>query len=362
MKEVFVSYSINFEDVILHRVFAHRSDGFFVDVGAAHPVHENDTKALSDSGWTGVNIEPNPALFAELAAQRPRDRNLCVALADREGERDYWQVVGTGLSTCEPAQAQRARDKRHEVTAHRVRTTTLAHVLTEAEAPHVDLLKVDVEGLELEVLRGNDWQHHRPSLVLAEATIPETPERRADRVGPYLAEHGYRRVYFDGLNDWFAAQDFMPPDCAFSTPPNVFDHFITNVQLSLENRVQLLLGTLAEAETRTIAVQQRADAAERQQAQLRDARAAMRRQDYALAERAQDLHRMSVELAAMHERLANMGAELVAAHADREELLLLRAQVGHLRAYYAAMLSSTSWRVTNPLRQIGEALKRRRRI
>src|SRR5262249_17995390 len=158
----------------------------------------------------------NPAFYAELAAQRPRDRNLCVALADHNGEMDYWEVVGTGLSTCDPVEAQRARDKGHEVTPHRVRTTTLARVLAEADAPHVDFLKVDVEGLELAVLAGNDWQRDRPSLIVVEATIPETPQRRVDSIGPYLARQGYRQVYFDGLNDWFAAQDFRPPDCAFS--------------------------------------------------------------------------------------------------------------------------------------------------
>ena len=39
-----VSYSANFEDVILARIFAGKDKGFFIDVGAAHPVFENDCK------------------------------------------------------------------------------------------------------------------------------------------------------------------------------------------------------------------------------------------------------------------------------------------------------------------------------
>ena len=34
-----ISYAQNFEDVMLARVFAGRSDGFYVDVGAADPIN-----------------------------------------------------------------------------------------------------------------------------------------------------------------------------------------------------------------------------------------------------------------------------------------------------------------------------------
>ena len=82
----FISYSLNREDVLLNRLFESKYSGFFVDVGAAHPVFENDTKALSDRGWTGINIEPNVSLYRELVAQRPNDRNLNVAVSDHSGD------------------------------------------------------------------------------------------------------------------------------------------------------------------------------------------------------------------------------------------------------------------------------------
>ncbi|HLB99326.1 MAG TPA: FkbM family methyltransferase, partial [Acetobacteraceae bacterium] len=67
---MFVSYSANYEDVILNRVFGSRNSGFYIDVGAAHPLYENDTRALYDRGWRGINIEPNATFYRELVAER----------------------------------------------------------------------------------------------------------------------------------------------------------------------------------------------------------------------------------------------------------------------------------------------------
>ena len=119
-------YSANHEDVILNRVFGGRNCGFYVDVGAAHPLFENDTKALYDRGWRGTNIEPNPAFFHELMAQRPGDRNINAAVSDAPGEITYHEVVGTGLSTCDPDEADRAAAKGFEVVQYPVTAVTLA--------------------------------------------------------------------------------------------------------------------------------------------------------------------------------------------------------------------------------------------
>jgi hypothetical protein len=72
----FVSYSANAEDVLLRRLFPGPEAGFYVDVGAAHPIWESDTKALRDRGWCGINVEPQEEFLAELRRERPDDVNL----------------------------------------------------------------------------------------------------------------------------------------------------------------------------------------------------------------------------------------------------------------------------------------------
>lgn len=221
----FVSYSINYEDVVLHRMFPGKARGFFVDVGAEHPRLGNDFFALYQRGWRGLNIEPNRAYFTQLVAERPDDQNLHLVLSDHAGQDLVFYVVeDTGLSTLDQAQAQAAAAKGFTVHERPVRTSTLGDVLGALNPPPIDVLKVDVEGAEEQVLRGNDWSRFRPALILVEVTYPQMPQRRPTQVRAELEAQGYRHILFDGLNDFFAEAGFAVPDGA-TLPPNVFDGF-----------------------------------------------------------------------------------------------------------------------------------------
>lgn len=225
MTAPFTSHSINCEDVILRRMFPGRDTGFFVDVGAEHPRLGNDFFSLYQLGWRGVNIEPNAAYFRLLVAERPGDQTLQLLLSDTAGQDVTFHVVeDTGLSTLDGAEAEAAAARGHTVHDRPMRTATLRDVLATLNPPHIDVLKVDVEGAEEQVLRGNDWSRFRPSLLLVEATYPQSPRRRPTGVRAMLEAQGYRHVHFDGLNDFYAEAGFTVPDGA-TLPPNVFDGF-----------------------------------------------------------------------------------------------------------------------------------------
>src|SRR5271165_325827 len=196
----FVSYSLNFEDVILHRLFAGIQSGFYVDVGAGHPRFENDMFALYQRGWRGINIEPNRGFHALLDEERPRDINLWVALSDSldgGSELTYYELSGSGLSTCDPEQGRMYQVSGRNVVMRVVPVTTLSTVLAEANVTHINILKVDVEGFEEKVLKGNDWERFRPDVVVVEATYPESPIRRPTEILSVMVQRGYRHVHFD---------------------------------------------------------------------------------------------------------------------------------------------------------------------
>jgi uncharacterized membrane protein len=77
-----VSYAQSREDILLAAFFADDEIGFYVDVGACHPVLHSVTKYLYDRGWRGMNIEPLPAGAAAFAKGRPRDINLQLGISD----------------------------------------------------------------------------------------------------------------------------------------------------------------------------------------------------------------------------------------------------------------------------------------
>ena len=72
----FVSYAQNFEDVILWRSLADVPNGFYIDVGAQHPVYDSVSKAFYEHGWKGVHVEATATYAALLRQDRPDELML----------------------------------------------------------------------------------------------------------------------------------------------------------------------------------------------------------------------------------------------------------------------------------------------
>ncbi len=365
--EPFRSYSANFEDVLLDRVFGDTSDGFFVDVGAAHPVMENDLYALYCRGWRGVNIEPSVAWFADIERLRPHDRNLNIALSDKQEEQIYFEVIDTGLSTLDPDEATRCREQGWQVVEHRLQTRTLASILEEQPPSHFGILKVDVEGFEERVLLGNDWDRFRPALILVEATLPERRARRQTGIPDLLASKRYRHLHFDGLNDFYAEQDFHDADEVLGPPPGVFDQFVSyrvaeleeynqslrltgeaaaqdsqsrvnHLSVSLETTKQHAANLKAMLENSSQQLARAADeraefarALDNQTCLAATARSRQQRAEQSRAALSDDVTRLKTSLAELLLQTRQYGADLEATHRDREELLLLRGHVHQLQ-------------------------------
>lgn len=238
----FVSYAQNFEDVMLRRAFRDVEAGFYVDVGAWEPDIDSVTKALYESGWHGINIEPGP-VFPRLAQRRPRDINLQLALGAEEGRRTlhvhHADTTVLGTSTLRTADDSESTPVDLRVESCEVEVRTLAQVLdTHAEGRHIHFLKIDAEGAEREIIQGADWQRHRPELLVIEATRPNSTDRNDAAWSPLLAAAGYRAVWFDGLNAWFLREESMARAAAFQVPPNVFDDFRVHDQETAQKLAQ----------------------------------------------------------------------------------------------------------------------------
>ena len=139
-------------------------------------------------------------------------------------------------------------------------TVTLADVLNESNPHSIDFLKIDVEGFEEEVLRGNDWAKHRPSVIVVEATIPESAERRPTEIKGYLADRDYSWEFFDGLNDFYFAREFVVPARGFDAPANIFDGFQLRRIVELEQQVAALSAEILATREQLAEIARHADA------------------------------------------------------------------------------------------------------
>lgn len=205
-----ISYAQNAEDVVLARAFGDRNDGFFVDVGANDPTHDSVTRHFYERGWNGVNIEPLVRCFDALQEARPRDVNLNVGVGQSPGRLKFYLVPeARAMSTFSARHAELVREMGYRTVQTHVDVRTLDDVFAEHVRDRtVDFLKVDVEGLEDEVLGTFDWARWRPRVVLVESW-PEVSAWEERLLGL-----GYQRTLWDGINLFFVRDE----DAAELTP------------------------------------------------------------------------------------------------------------------------------------------------
>jgi FkbM family methyltransferase len=233
-----ISYAQNREDVVLGRAFP-RPNGFYVDVGAAHPVYHSVTKWFYERGWYGINVEPHPTFFEMIVGDRPRDVNLNVAASDAEGEVPYHEMPDLmGCSTLNPEWAELHRASGTRVVTRQVTTLTLGQIFERhVEGRTVDFLKIDAEVHEEAVLAGMDFTRWRPRVILVEATPPCEWEK-------LILPHDYLHAFYDGLNRYYVRAEDRELIPTLAVPANVRDDF---VPYEYECQILGLEAALAEA-------------------------------------------------------------------------------------------------------------------
>jgi FkbM family methyltransferase len=196
------------QDKLVLEYFGGKTAGFFVEVGANHPTGGSQTWLLEQNGWHGILIEPQAGHCRLLREQRKNSRVFQVACSAPEK---------TGETTlhipCDALNGFAAIERNvddlgivYERT-EQVKVTTLDSIMAEAGGTGIDLLSIDVEGMELDVLKGLDLVKYRPALILLEDKCNSLQKHR------YLAGHGYKLVRRTELNNWY-----IPRQTSFRVP------------------------------------------------------------------------------------------------------------------------------------------------
>jgi FkbM family methyltransferase len=190
------AFSQEGEDMILARVFEGQPEGFYVDVGAHHPVRFSNTYLFYLRGWRGINIDATPGSMVAFRNVRPEDINVEVAVGENPGSLEFFIFNEPALNTFDAALAKKREgiEPYRVVEIRKVEVRTLAQILDQylPSNKSIDFLSVDAEGLDLSVLRSNDWQRFSPKYVLAEDFSGETIEDALQSpIAGFLRSVGY---------------------------------------------------------------------------------------------------------------------------------------------------------------------------
>jgi FkbM family methyltransferase len=242
-----VSYAQNFEDVMLWRALGHIDRGLYIDIGAQDPVVDSVSLAFHEHGWRGIHVEPTPHYAELLRQQRPGDKVIQAAVGSTKGILPFFEIPHTGISTADAAIADQHRERGFDIHEISVPCITLATVFKECQAQEIHWLKIDVEGLEEQVLRSWGAAKARPWIVVVESTLPLTQTESHESWEALLLERNYSAVYSDGLNRYYVSNAHPELKQAFAVPPNVFDEFKLNGTSS--STLHQLIETRHQSET-----------------------------------------------------------------------------------------------------------------
>lgn len=183
--------------------------GVYADVATNDPIGISNTFFMEQClGWKGLCIEANPKYLAQIH----RRRN-CALVPTCVGDEDGREVnfgLASGLSgvMATNKNAKEWREKRERITTMRMTCSTMGIELDTYAVRKVDYLSLDVEGHELEVLKGIDW-----SKVVVNVMTIEVGDN-SEKIEAFLKKKGYVR-HIPLLNERSRRTGLLHEDAVF---------------------------------------------------------------------------------------------------------------------------------------------------
>lgn len=181
-----ISYSQSAEDILIESIFGalgiHRPS--YIDIGAHAPIYLSNTYLFYLKGCRGVCIEPNPILHKNIQKKRKYDICLNMGVGTSSAtEADFYIMSSSTLSTFSKEDAERmasyGTEKIEKVIS--VPLISFSEVVKKYFQTCPNLISLDVEGLDLAILKTIDFSKFRPEVFCVE-TLTYTEDNLEEKI------------------------------------------------------------------------------------------------------------------------------------------------------------------------------------
>ena len=200
-------------DNLLEQYIDYKS-GFFVEAGANDGLKQSNTYYLEAvKGWRGILIEPVRDLYYKCKQNRPNSICINAALVSSDYGASHVELEYADLMTCVSSSSENyefdhdhvllgkqiqsiASDAPKQV---RAKALTLTNIFENYQLKRIDFMSLDLEGYEIEALRGLDLERYGPSWLLIEVRNLPSLEKVLDGLYQVEAELTSNEKYKDIL-------------------------------------------------------------------------------------------------------------------------------------------------------------------
>lgn len=178
-------YSQMYQDYYLDRYIFHgKENGTFLDVGANDPIRINNSYFFElNRNWDGLAFEPMPKMNQRWKEHR-KVECVQIALGRHSGEMEFCEYEDDSMSGV----ATEVDYNGKVANKYMVKVEALENVLERHKITHVDFMSLDVEGAELDVLNGINFDKVCIDYIVVENNKGSKKERL---VRDFLISHNY---------------------------------------------------------------------------------------------------------------------------------------------------------------------------
>ena len=162
-----ISYSLTSIDLIVDYIYQ-KKKGIYIDVGCNHPIYSNNTYLLNKKGWQGINIDIDKKSVELFKLFRKKDFNINLAVSSKKAELEYISFHDKSpINMIKTTQNQNLHSLEK---TKKIKSDTLDSIIE--KSPYhdrkIDFVSIDVEGHEIEVIKGFNLKKYKPSIIVIE--------------------------------------------------------------------------------------------------------------------------------------------------------------------------------------------------
>ena len=190
------TWSLEGQDKILDILFRKIKKGIYIDIGCNHAVKQNNTYRLYKKGWKGIGIDGSNKFKRSWKTFRKKDLFLCEVLSNKRENKIFYNFSDDTSSSIDLKTVKRYKKRLGQPKSKKnVYTRKLEEILIQKKIPkNFDLLCIDVEGHDLQVLKGLNLNLFKPKVIMIEIRFLNLNKPYENKIFSFLRKYKYSLI------------------------------------------------------------------------------------------------------------------------------------------------------------------------